>query len=272
MGVAEKTIQAEGDLFGTMLSYIDGRVYYNLASWYRLMALLPAYKTNRTFMEGMMGLSQSASELSAFENNKAKKISIVDHFNTVKAIACIASNYFHLNSQIKDFNSRLDFALLDCQLESMNLDQLYIQYRNLQATLLSNWQAPVTNDFFAMIFFGVLKKLTVTQDNEDSQYVYNLLLQNHGGIISAVPPKMIAQIASLVASDNELCQAMAARDLPLSVKLLKRHPEAQELYLKYLDLFGDRSIGELKLETRSVKDDPSVLLHTIGNLALSHGQ
>lgn len=272
MGVDEKTIQAEGDLFSTMLAYIDGRVYYNLASWYRLMALLPAYKTNRAFMEGMMGLSQSASEVSAFENDMSKKITVFDQINTVKAIACIGSNYCRLNAQIKDFNSRLDLALLDCELESMSLDQLYSQYRSLQAKLLSNWQAPVTNDFFAMVFFGVLKKLVINEENADSQYVYNLLLQNHGGIISAAPPKLIAQIAALISIDRELCQAMVSRNQPLSIELLKCHTEAYKLYTDYLNLFGDRSIGELKLETKSVKDDPSVLLNTIGSLALSYGQ
>jgi pyruvate,water dikinase len=275
MGVEERVIQAEGDLFSTMLAYIDGRVYYNLASWYRLMALLPAYQTNRSFMEGMMGLSQSASEVSAFDKDEtSKKVTARDYFNTVKAIACIGSNYCRLNGQITEFNSRLDLALLDCELESMSLDQLYIQYRSLQAKLLSNWQAPVTNDFFAMVFFGVLKKLAVNaeseeEEKEDSQYVYNLLLQNHGGIISAAPPKLIAQIAALVSIDKELCRAMVARNQSLSMELLKHHTEAHELYLSYLNLFGDRSIGELKLETKSVKDDPAVLLNTIGNLALN---
>ncbi|MDQ5935492.1 MAG: rifampicin phosphotransferase [Cyanobacteriota bacterium erpe_2018_sw_21hr_WHONDRS-SW48-000092_B_bin.40] len=270
MGVNEKTIQAEADLFSTMLSYIDGRVYYNLASWYRLMALLPAYKTNRTFMEGMMGLSQSAREVSSFEKSEeAAKITLGDRLNTVKAISCIASNYLSLNSQIKDFNTRLDLALSDCQLESMSLDQLYQQYRNLQVSLLSNWQAPVTNDFFAMVLFGVLKKLA---DKEDNQYIYNLILQNHGGIVSAAPPKLIAEIAALIASDKELCQAMISRNQPLAMQLLQSHKEARLLYSDYLELFGDRSIGELKLETKSVKDDPSVLLNTIGSLALSYSQ
>ncbi len=269
MGVAEKTIQAEADLFSTMLSYIDGRVYYNLASWYRLMALLPAYKTNRAFMEGMMGLSQSASEVTSFEKSQAAKISLGDRLNTIKAISCIASNYLSLNSQIKDFNTRLDLALSDCQLESMSLDQLYQQYRNLQVSLLSNWQAPVTNDFFAMVLFGVLKKIA---DKEDNQYIYNLILQNHSGIVSAAPPKLIAEIAALIACDKELCQAMISRNQPLAMQLLQSHKEARLLYFDYLELFDDRSIGELKLETKSVKDDPSVLLNTIGSLALSYSQ
>lgn len=266
MGVDEKAIQAESDLFCTMLAYIDGRVYYNLASWYRLLALLPAYKTNRSFMEGMMGLSQSADELSEFEKSAEKKATVIEHFNTIKAAVCIAANYLRLATQIKEFNTRLDLALVDCDVNSLSLDQLYIQYRSLQAKLLSNWQAPVTNDFFAMVSFGVLKKLA---DQEESQYIYNLLLQDHGGIISAAPPQIITQIAKLIADDKPLCQAMIARNQALSLQLLKSHPEAEGLYTNYIEKFGDRSIGELKLEVKSVKDDPSVLLNTIGSLALA---
>ena len=267
MGVSEKTIQAEADLFGTMLSYIDGRVYYNLASWYRLMALLPAYKTNRSFMEGMMGLSQSASEVNAFDGKNNN--SIFDQLNTVKAVVCITTNFLQLNNQIGDFNSRLDLALADQDIKACNLDQLYSHYRSLQCQLLSNWQAPVSNDFFAMVSFGILNKLVSKDKNEDGQYLYNLLLQDHGGIISAAPPKIIAQIASLIQGDKELCQVMVTRNQALSQELLARHSEAYALYLDYLEKFGDRSIGELKLEVKSVSDDPSVLLNTIGSLALS---
>lgn len=266
MGVEEKAIQAESDLFCTMLSYIDGRVYYNLASWYRLLALLPAYKTNRSFMEGMMGLSQSANELSEFEKSADTKATVAEHFNTVKAAVCIGANYLRLPAQIKEFNTRLELALVDCDVNALSLDQLYSHYRSLQAKLLSNWQAPVTNDFFAMVSFGVLKKLA---DQEDSQYIHNLLLQDHGGIISAAPPQIITQIAKLVADDKPLCQAMIARNQALSLQLLKSHSEAEALYTNYIEKFGDRSIGELKLEVKSVKDDPSVLLNTIGSLALA---
>jgi len=266
MGVEEKAIQAESDLFCTMLSYIDGRVYYNLASWYRLLALLPAYKTNRSFMEGMMGLSQSADELREFEKSTETKATVAEHFNTVKAAVCIGANYLRLPTQIKEFNTRLELALVDCDVNALSLDQLYSHYRSLQAKLLSNWQAPVTNDFFAMVSFGILKKLA---DQEDSQYIYNLLLQDHGGIISAAPPQIITQIARLVAEDKPLCQAMIARNQTLSLRLLESHPEAEALYKSYIEKFGDRSIGELKLEVKSVRDDPSVLLNTIGSLALA---
>jgi pyruvate,water dikinase len=44
--VPEAKIAANGATFARMLGLIRGRVYYNLVSWYRVLALLPA--TNST--------------------------------------------------------------------------------------------------------------------------------------------------------------------------------------------------------------------------------
>jgi hypothetical protein len=41
-----------------MLGYLNGRVYYNLRSWYKMMAMLPGYSFNARFMEKMMGVKE----------------------------------------------------------------------------------------------------------------------------------------------------------------------------------------------------------------------
>lgn len=58
MGVSGARIEENRDLFPRMLGLIDGRIYYNLVSWYRLLALLPGYTVNRGFMEQMMGVKE----------------------------------------------------------------------------------------------------------------------------------------------------------------------------------------------------------------------
>ncbi len=39
-------------------------------------------------------------------------------------------------------------------------DELAGGYRDLRRKLLTRWDAPLVNDFFAMIFYGVLRQLT----------------------------------------------------------------------------------------------------------------
>ncbi|HUH85408.1 MAG TPA: hypothetical protein VLX85_12435 [Stellaceae bacterium] len=57
VGVDAMTIRAHAATFDNMLARIDGRVYYNLISWYRALALLPGFSLNRGFMEEMMGVA-----------------------------------------------------------------------------------------------------------------------------------------------------------------------------------------------------------------------
>jgi pyruvate,water dikinase len=58
MGVPAQQLAAHDATFGQMLGWCAGRVYYNLLNWYRLLALLPGFQLNRSFMEQMMGVRE----------------------------------------------------------------------------------------------------------------------------------------------------------------------------------------------------------------------
>jgi len=263
MGVSDQVIGSNEDIFAGMLGFIDGHVYYNLGNWYRLLALLPAYKTNRQFMEKMMGLKEPAlavrpeSESTLTPDLKAK-------IKTVFALANILGEYLHLEKSKADFYKRLDKALdLDRDnLRHLDADSLCRLYRSLEMDLLTKWDAPIVNDFFAMIFFGIFQKL-----NNDSSS-YHTLIEGLGNVISAQPPRMIKEIAEGIKDDKALIAAMMENPrAPYVVKLFQSHCEAYALYQDYLAQFGDRSIGELKLESQSVRENPALLLATIGAVA-----
>jgi rifampicin phosphotransferase len=269
MGVSARSIEKESDLFANMLAYHEGRVYYNLGSWYRLLAMLPAYRTNRTFMEGMMGLKDSPAELAEFAGRP--DCSWAARAATLGSLICIVKNYLGLDRQICDFNERLEESLCKEDPETLTLSELLKRYRLLERNLLGHWQAPVANDFFAMIAFGLLTKLhgSISGGASDG-YLYNLLLKNHGGIVSAEPPRLVSEIAAMIAREGniELIDAMVKGDASC-LPLLRRYPEAYDRFNEYIEKFGDRAIGELKLEVISIKDNPRLLLAAVGKLAKS---
>ena len=51
-------MEGEREVFANMLGLLRGRVYYNLESWYRALAMLPGYRINARFMETMMGVKE----------------------------------------------------------------------------------------------------------------------------------------------------------------------------------------------------------------------
>ena len=61
MGVEQELIEENSDIF-QMLGLIEGRVYYNLLNWYRLLRLMPGYEINAGFMESMMGVKQKLNQ------------------------------------------------------------------------------------------------------------------------------------------------------------------------------------------------------------------
>jgi pyruvate,water dikinase len=69
--VDKKTIFKSRHMFENMLGLIQGRVYYNLLNWYRLISLMPGFSYNRSFMEQMMGL-QVIKEFSLSEGPRSR--------------------------------------------------------------------------------------------------------------------------------------------------------------------------------------------------------
>ena len=50
------------DYLSNMLGCMNGRVFYNLYNWYKLVGVLPGFKQNKQFMETMMGVREGLSD------------------------------------------------------------------------------------------------------------------------------------------------------------------------------------------------------------------
>lgn len=250
MGVRESVIEAQSDLFDSMLGYHDSKIYYNLNNWYRLLSLLPFYRLNSKFMEGMMGLSEP------IDSNQAPT-GIADLVDSFRSIILIGKQVMTIDKNVSRFTDRVDKILANCPEPALlSLSELRKLYVRLEAELLELFGTPVVNDFFAMIAYGLVKALG------DKKAVHQYLFVDDD-VISARPPALIAAIHALIAHDQTLLAAMASGR---GLDLLQAHPEAYKLYQQYLAQFGDRSLGELKLESPSLKDNPELLLKTIASV------
>ncbi|MBP6594632.1 MAG: hypothetical protein KA794_15560 [Candidatus Obscuribacter sp.] len=264
LGVPIETIQSHSDIFDFMLAYHQNKIYYNMQSWYGVIAMLPFYKSNRVFMEQMMGVKSLSSDLdSGFSSTLTSRL------HSALSLFKIGYAALTLTSSIKAFNKRLNSALeLDREaVAQMSLADLAKLYMELESILINRWDAPVTNDFFAMIAFGLLKSALKKYNVPDSDL--HLYLKGQSAVISAAPPQLLEVIASHIADDSALSSAISKAKPEAIPELLSQNPQVQSLYLAYIKQFGDRSLSELKLEVPSVKDDPTVLFKTIMTMVQS---
>jgi pyruvate,water dikinase len=269
MGVSDDVLRDNDTIFRTMLGLIRGRVYYNLLSWYRVLALLPGFSVNRRFMEQMMGVKEGLPEEVFAELEARGRVDrLKDGLRLARTVGGLLVNHVMLPFKIKRFYRRLETALaLPEELELMHANALVAHYHDLERRLLTRWNAPLINDFFAMIFYGVLRKLSTSWCGDAEESLQNDLLAGEGGIISAEPARRVRQMAELFVKEEAFARLLIEGELDEIKAALPEHPAFEKAYYAYLDKFGDRCLDELKLESATLHDDPLLLLRSIGQLA-----
>lgn len=272
MSVPRERIERSDAVFPQMLGLIRGRVYYNLPNWYRLIALLPGFQLNRGFMEQMMGVREPLPDeivAGIVEENRVGRGA--DALALARTGLGLVRQHIGLRRQIARFQIRLDEALAapPVPLNRMSGEELVSHYRELERKLLKKWDAPLVNDFLAMIFYGLLRTLCVKWAGDANSTLQNELLLDSGDIISAEPPRRILKMARLAAAQDGLGALLADPDIPWRRKreAISRSPELAAEFDCYLTDFGDRCLEELKLESPTVHDDPASLLIAIGSMA-----
>jgi len=270
LGVPERRIEANRDVLGRMLGFVRGQVFYNMLSWYRALAMLPGFAVNRHFMEQMMGVKESVPEeaLAQIVGDR-RNATLRDYAEIARTAVGLLANHWLLKRKIVAFNRRLEEALQpgETPLEEMRPDELAAHYRRLQNDLLTRWDAPLINDFFAMIYFGLSRKLVGAWCDDPEATLQNDLIACQGGIISAEPARRIMRMAEMARQTPALLEILGNGSLAEIERALGRYSVFEREYRSYLDKFGDRCLEELKLESATLHDDPLMLLRSVARLA-----
>ena len=269
--VPDARIEANDGALRSMLGLIQGRVYYNLVSWYRVLALLPGYQVNRVFMEQMMGVKEALpAEIAARIHSPApdRRARVVDAFSLARTALALIGTHRRMNASIGIFQARLNSSLASGgDLTTYRPDELVAHYRDLERALLKRWDAPLANDFLAMIFYGVLRKLSVSWCGDAHETLQNDLVSGDGAVLSAEPAKRIVDMASLIRHDHALTAVLCDGNMSAIRHAMEQHPALRSAFTDYLARFGDRCLEELKLETMTLDDDPLLLARSVGQVA-----
>jgi pyruvate,water dikinase len=267
VGVEEALVERNRHVFANMLGLVRGRVYYNLLNWYRTLALLPGFSLNRAFMERMMGVREKLDQPPEAPRaaSPAK-----DALRVARMLGKLTAANRGLDREVPAFHARVDAALAPLartDLSTWDADALLALYRRLEEELLRHWQTPLVNDFFAMIWFGVLGRLVEKWLPDSPPTLVNDLLAGEGGIISTEPARRVMALARDVGADPALRAAFERQpdDAALWREIDTRDElkPLREAMGAYLEKFGDRCTNELKLETVTLGENPEFLVQMV---------
>lgn len=277
LGVSPKMIKENERVFSNTLGLINGRVYYNLKTWYYMLAMLPSYRLNAGYMEKMMGVKERFDVPKSFFISKSSA-----WWQVGKTVVQMLLRFRGLPTKRKKFVDLVNETIAQYKAidyKTKTAHELMGLYLDFEKTLLQEWKAPLLNDFFAMVYFGRLQKFCEKYKlNASNPNIHNDLLCGSSDIISTQPIHRTVEIASYILEMSVLKELFLTKNeheiwqtLHLSIskdvdEVRHTEPEKGEGFdfvktLKYIHSyikdFGERCMGELKLETISYTQEPA---------------
>lgn len=272
MGTPLDKIESLSEVFRNMLAYINGRVYYNLNSWFISLQLLPGYNLNKEFMENMMGVKNPVDIHKAENISLAKKIFYEIPF-AVKGIVTVLYHLMTLDRKIDKFIKNFyaaTSAYMDETFENYSSADIIALYNFFIRKVLREWKAPIVNDLYTMIFFGMLTKKIKSLGIDGGENLQNDLLSGQGDLESTKPTKEIIRIANWIQGDKSLRELFIKKKEKELIGLIlhgddARMSEVRSKLRQYISEYGFRCMNELKLEETSLKEDPTFLFTMLKN-------
>jgi pyruvate,water dikinase len=267
LGVNESVVQEHQGMLENMLGLIHGRVYYNINNWYRGLLFLPSFKTNKSDMERMMGLTDPVDMIQDQELTTKDKIKKVPQI--LRALYAMFSRFRNMDLLVHNFRElfRKEYDSIDrASLHTLTIGQLINESRRLDKSLLENWTTPIVNDFYVMMMNGRVHRWLEKISVENPEVIQNNLLSGEEGIESTEPTKMLLRMCDYLRKTPSTQQLVLKSENSVLLALIQTqdHDFYQQCQ-KYIELYGDRTMGELKLESITLRQDSSFMFAILKN-------
>ena len=239
-----------------MIGLLDGRIYYNLLSWYEMLSFLPGFKRHKDSWDQMIGISQKIDfpdgKLS-WPNRLGVCFSMIYRLLSIKHTA---KRFF------ADFNP-IYTHFKDIDLTHLTEDELMALYESLDQKLTDKWHLTLYNDFCAMKYYDWLKKLCKRWGLERFPNLHNDLLSGQKDMESVKPLNSLLHLVEIIRVEPVLFELFNEEDNQAiwgKIENDVRYSRLKEDLDKHLRIFGDRGIEELKLEKPTYGENPSALI------------
>lgn len=260
----EAVIDAQRPLLQNLLGLLSGRVYYNINNWYRMLLHLPAFRRNKQDMEKMMGLDSPVDFISDESTSLGQRLRRIPWLVSVGVRMVL--RFANMGTEVAQFIARFDAAYRRIdrkRFASASFSQLMGLIAQVRSEISAHWHTPLINDLYVMMASGRLRRLVERAVGaERAPALIANLMGGEEGIESTEPTRQVLRMSAAARANPVLCARLRdeAVDLP---SLRREHPDFAADIDRYIDRYGDRCMGELKLETVSLREDPSFLFRIL---------
>ena len=221
-----KELSKREDVISNMTGHANGRIYYKISNWYTVIKFLPFSKKIIPLWQEMLGVKTKTYDDGDLKLNPFVRIGT--YFNSFAELTSAPRKMRRLNTSFTEVNEDFykNFR------EDLTPAELIKMFGGVKEKLLKNWDVTLLNDMYAFIYTGLLKSRLKKKYHLDEGRI-NSLISGITDIESMKPVKALIKLASEDGSEEK-----------------KR---------EYIELYGDRNLEELKLESRTFRSNPELL-------------
>jgi len=266
LAMPERVIREHEPVLANLLGLVKGRIYYNVNNWYRGLLLLPSFRQNKADMERMMGLTAPVD----FVQTRKRPF-----LQQLRLLPLLAANllrllwaFSRLPQRVAAFQAhfrRHYLAFYRQAPAALGAGELLEQKLLLDRELLQCWTTPILNDFYVMMTNGrVQRKLRQAGIARPDAFL-SRYLSGDRHIASTQPARAMLQLALQAWQQPGLQELI--RDLPhdLHARVAKCCPAFHAGVNEFIAQYGDRTVGELKLETVTMRLEPLIFYRYLRN-------
>lgn len=259
-------------IFDNLVIHVQGRIYYNLSNWYAMLRLVRGTGPFVAVWEEMLGFPPS--------HNQARSAAdrATDFVKQMRTYACILKSYVTLDRRMASCHKRfraISSEFSQTALETMSLQELVVLLHDTTAKICRGWEVTLWNDAFTFSLTALTRRALQAAGVTDAATIMTDLLSGDAfddtiGMESAQAIASTTRLARLLANDHELLNAVRQQGMAAL-----QEPSAKPFRLAFeahIARFGDRTLNELKLETRTFRQKPQELLGLLLRYAEKPGQ
>lgn len=251
--IRPKIINALSPSLCEMLYMHEGKIYYNMKSWYHVTSIFP-FKSSTSYMENMMGVKSGTDDFKRVKMNVFDMLSLgVSFLDKLRRIDFLSDRFE------ENFN-RIVKPYYGMDISGSN-HELYELFKTIENDIVKEFAVPIVNDCAVMIYFGMLrekaKKLGISPEE------LNKYISNQGDVKSVGSASELIKLTERIKADAQMkedFEKLGAEEL--SERYYDDSPLSEALK-DYMLTYGARVRDELKLETVTMIEDTEMLFRLI---------
>lgn len=265
LGVGRRRVNENSFLFASLLGMYRGRVYLNLTHWYSMMRMIP-------YTDGYVRSWEESLGLEVKEKSE-KANTLQDVFRALNVFGRGFYFLFTLDFYLKKLDQRLhstfeEFWDQEKTYKALTPSEAINELEAFKAKIFEDSEFTLINDIFAFAFTSITKRLIQKWTVLEPDETFNRLLFGRQKMDSIKPLLGLKNLTKLVNENENLKSGLEqlSQNETFKLELLQAIPNSGPFlrdFNEYMDLYGDRGVNELKLETITFRENPRLLVDLI---------